>query len=289
MLDSQDSKIQNFEQGFTLVEILVALTLMSMIMISIYSIVSNNIDTKDRVTKEDRDFLQIYLAIDRIEKDLSLLYSPLYFDTLPNANPDSGNNASPINESVPIPRGGTNIVNDFFPQVSSKGRLVPLFQRTDKSQIAFFTSSNRRFVEGQKESHFQWVRYTLDKSEEDDVDGTERLYRQTINQNIYDPTLDLDKARSFLLLKGVKSLVFEYWEPKRERWIDRYDSQKDQPPKSIRLTLEWLGPDSAEDEPEIFTRVIRPYFPKFNPTADLTNQTGNPIPGSELQPSTGFQ
>ena len=277
MLDLQDFKTFSSQKGFTLIEILVALTLMSLMMISIYNIVDNNIDTKDKVTEEDREFLQIYLAIDRIERDLSMMFTPLFYDRLPQAA--RGGQGDGPNDLAPLPPSSSaRPVNDFFPQVSERGHIVPLFQRIDKGEIAFFSSSHRRFVEGQKESNFQWVRYTLDSGEEEDAQGTSRLYRQTITKNIYDPAMDLDKARSFLLLKGVKSLLFEYWEPERARWVDTYDFLRNRPPLSIRVTLEWLSKAREEEEPEIFTRVIRPYFPQFDPTQDLQGQTPNGQP-----------
>lgn len=278
MLDSQDFKSTFSDKGFTLIEILVALTLMSLMMISIYNVVDNNIDTKDKVTEEDREFLQVYLAIDRIERDLSMMFTPLFYDTLPKAAGAEANGES-VNPSANTPSSTSRPINDFFPQVSERGHIVPLFQLIDKGEIAFFSSSHRRFVEGQKESNFQWVRYTFDSAEDGDAEGTSRLYRQTVTQNIYDPAMDLDKARSFLLLKGVKSLIFEYWEPERARWVESYDFQKNRPPLSIRVTLQWLSKEREEEEPEVFTRVIRPYFPQFDPSQDLQqSQTPNGRP-----------
>lgn len=230
-------------------------------MLSIYDIVDGNIDIKDRVISEDREYLQVYTALSRIDKDLSLIYSPLYYDIIPKAdNTDRNDNNYSNNDNV----ANKMPPNDFFPQTTKKGHPIPIFQRVSESEILFLTSANRRLIEGQKQSRYVWVKYFLDKAEDEDPKNSQRLYRQVISENIYDPNLDIDSSRKTLLLTGVISLKFLYWEAKREKWNDKYDFQKNRPPHSIKVILEWNTKDSEESDPQTIEQVIRPYWPIFD-------------------------
>ncbi len=260
-LNLKVSKTLKDNKGFTLIEILVALTIMSIMMLSIYDIVDGNIDIKERVVGEDREYLQVYTALSRIDKDLSLIYSPLYYDTM--TKPKAPNGAPPINDQQDQV---ANMMpsNDFFQRASKRGHPIPIFERTSESEILFMTSANRRYIEGQKQSRYAWVKYFLDKGEEDDPKDTMRLYRQVISENIYDPNLDIDQARKTLLLTGVVSLNFLYWQADTQKWRDKYDFLRNRPPHSIKIVLEWNTKNMEEGEPQRIEQVIRPYWPIFD-------------------------
>ena len=66
--------------GFTLIEILVAIAILSFISIGVFQILDNTIDTQSTVTKEDKEFIQLQTGIRRLESDFEKIYTPLYFD-----------------------------------------------------------------------------------------------------------------------------------------------------------------------------------------------------------------
>ena len=67
--------------GFTLVEVLIAITILSFISFSTYKMVDSNTDTKERVVKEDQVTIQGLTAIGRLDSDFSQIYNPLYFNS----------------------------------------------------------------------------------------------------------------------------------------------------------------------------------------------------------------
>jgi len=73
-------KVDN-QAGFTLLEVLIAITILSLLMVSIYSVIENSTTTKDRIITEDRDKMQLEMAFARIETDLEYIYSPLYYES----------------------------------------------------------------------------------------------------------------------------------------------------------------------------------------------------------------
>ncbi|MDC1174001.1 prepilin-type N-terminal cleavage/methylation domain-containing protein [Bacteriovoracaceae bacterium] len=261
------SKRFNFNQnsGFTLIEIMIALVLMSFISIAIFTITTNNLDTKDMVVDEDRAFFQSYGAFDRMNRDLEQLWSPYYYDA-PKTNTKT-EDRDQYSEDLPA---NDFIVRESFQFATTKNHPVPNLKLEDKTTIQFLTSSHQRRIEGQKESVFAWVEYSLENYEGDKeaFKATQVLKRKIIATDIYKADLDWDKIKGQVLLKGIKELKYEFWSPKLEKWID--DMRQLAPlqkfaPLAIKMTIKWI--DSNEVEKSSI-RVFRPLWPFFDVVED---------------------
>jgi prepilin-type N-terminal cleavage/methylation domain-containing protein len=270
------------ESGFSLIEILVALTIMSFMMVSIYTIVDNNIDTKDVVLKEDREFLSVYTALSRIDRDLSQYYTPRYHTPIPTATtPAQGApkpNTTPSYDQDPS-QATLNIMpsSEFFPTATENYRPIPRFNRISKNEIMFMTTAHRRFIQGQKQSRYAWVKYFLRDPEDDELEsgrgvkGAQNLYRQVISENIYDPRMDITQARETLILTGIERLLFLYWDIQKKDWIEFYDDQRAKaPPLGFRVEIDWKDDNGQEQK---ITKNIRPYTPLFDVTLDQVTNT----------------
>ena len=65
-------------EGFTLIEVLVAIAILSFISLGVFQILDNTINTQDSVTKEDKEFIYIQSSLRRLESDFEKFYSPLF-------------------------------------------------------------------------------------------------------------------------------------------------------------------------------------------------------------------
>ena len=166
------------EKGFTLLEILIAITILAFISLAVVNVTENAALTMERTTQTNENNLQIETALGRMDWDFTQIYSPLYFSTVMNLNPNLDQNG------IPIQTGGTpNQTNPYimqyqeqlmarfernehFKAVSKEGVPVPRFFNPEKSILEVFTTSNRRKIENQKQSHFAWVRYSLTEQEQ---------------------------------------------------------------------------------------------------------------------------
>jgi prepilin-type N-terminal cleavage/methylation domain-containing protein len=72
------------DRGFTLIEILIAITIMAFMTMGVVSITQNAADTMDRTTVLNKNNLQIETALSRFEWDFSQIYSPMYFSSVLN-------------------------------------------------------------------------------------------------------------------------------------------------------------------------------------------------------------
>lgn len=246
--------------GFTLIEVLIAITILSFISFSTYKMVDTNTETKDRVIKEDRQIVQSLTAVGRLDSDISQMVNPLYSFSkqVPIASGDSSDLYADTNTSA----------NGAFEGKTNNGGLIPQFKSEDKSTIVFFTQANRRKTADSKESRFAWIRYSLramqpDPDNPDDkTSGLYELIRQSISTDVYNSNLDWDKPKSQVVMERVKTLEFAFWDERGKKYSTSLQDLNENKNliRSIKLSLVWVDDDSHEQKLEKTFRILHPYF-----------------------------
>jgi prepilin-type N-terminal cleavage/methylation domain-containing protein len=262
------------QKGFTLFEILIATGILAFLSLGINSIVSSSADTKDEVTREDRQFLQIYTALNRIEIDFTQIYSPLYFTvkekTLDELEAQARENGEDFDQSNLDNPGVAYQGSERYPGVSRKGEPIGAILQEDKGKLIFPTMSNRRKVQNSKESRFAWVRYSLgsvsEQGEGEESRGDD-LIRNFSAIDPYAKDFDWENTEDQVLLQNVKSITFEFFDKSKEKWVERLqETGLDQDtPRAMRVVLIWMNENNKEEE---FVRVFRPLWPYFDTVAD---------------------
>ena len=285
-------------RGFTLIEILIAITILAFMTMGVVSITQNAADTMDRTTVLNKNNLQIETALSRFEWDFSQVYSPLYFSTVmnlasadPSGNPNDrdgdgkdDNTGKPIAAATPLSPALQEYYqrliqrfeqNEHFKAVSKEGLPIPVFYSPDKTIFEFFTSSNRRKMENTKQSHFGWVRYALgeavkrDKDEEADKNvtippGLKTLVRYYSADDPYDDKRinpeDVDHVKGAVLLENVESLEFQFWNINSKKWETNLRSAPDAENsiRGVRLLVTWY--DSTGFKRSV-SRIYRNHWP----------------------------
>jgi prepilin-type N-terminal cleavage/methylation domain-containing protein len=261
------------QYGFSLLEILISITVLSFITIAITAFTENSISTAIKVTSEDNESLQIETAMARLEWDISQLYSPLYFDHAMDPQGLTQTEGEIYNKLADHYQS-----NARFSMLSFTGLPIPVLQNSDKTTLILFTSSNRRKIKNAKQSHFAWVKYELEsedlsKENEDrvaqglaEIPGkTNKLIRKIYTKDIYNKDeVDWDDVKSQVLMHKIISLKYEFWNPKTKKWVASLDLIKDGSNiiYGIRLLLQYLDPSSIEVST---VRVFRPLYPSFTP------------------------
>jgi prepilin-type N-terminal cleavage/methylation domain-containing protein len=264
------------DNGFTLMEVLIAITILSFIMVSIITIQDNSQTTKDRVLSEDRDWLQVETAFSRLEWDFSQIFSPLYYSHEMRIDETASEEEQEVFNMMSEPY----VSNENFGFPSYDAHPVPIFKQDGKDTIEFFTTSNRRKFKNIKQSNFAWVRYTVESLQgEDGGDSTKALVRYFFPDDPFNPDpIRWDRLKGQVLLRNVEKIKFEYWNRETRKWVDNFDLVKDGRHKilGLRVILDWLDKDGNAFN---FMRVFRPLFPHFVPE-DMyqlrRNDTANP-------------
>lgn len=280
-------------RGFTLLEILIAITLLAFISIGVISVTQNAFDTKDRTSEANKNNLQIETAMARFEWDFSQLYSPLFFSTRyrPMNNQNAGNNNRNSDNGQDPNANNSGIVdpaqqeyaqllnnryerNEHFIHVSQEGIPIPRFYSPEKNVFEFFTSSNRRKVENSKQSHFAWVRYALITPESDpEIENTlipkglknfVRYYTADDPYNEKRINPDDDKIKAVALLENVESLEFQFWDYARKKWETNLGviQNGESLIRGIKILITWYDSAGFKRSTE---RIFRNHWPIFTP------------------------
>jgi hypothetical protein len=276
---NQSNSILRSEEGLTLLEIMIAIVLLAFVMFGVIAIIDNSQNTKDRTIQLDRDNLQIETAMARIEWDFSQVWSPLYFSQKFTGTLDPTTNPG-VEEVAYLYEN-----HPRFRQPSKEGLPIPKFLLREKNEIIFLTTSNRRKLEDQKQSHFMWVRYYVGESTIEDTTagagGEEKIVKSLMRQVFPDDPwakeeLTIDTTRSAVLLENVESVEFLFWNRATKKWESNLATIVDGEAlwRGMQVNLTWL--DSKGQERKT-SRWLRPLWPSVIPQdpAPGATQGGN--------------
>jgi prepilin-type N-terminal cleavage/methylation domain-containing protein len=309
-------------RGFTLIEILIAITIMAFMTMGVVSITENAADTMDRTTVLNKNNLQVETALSRFEWDFSQIYSPMYFSSILNLSSgnqdggttndrdgdgkddDTGKPVTPAAQISPELRAYYQVLiqrfeqNQHFTSVSKEGLPIPKFYSPEKTVFEFFTSSNRRKMENTKQSHFGWVRYALGDALPKDPDeepipnlpqGLKTLVRYFSVDDPYgdkriDPE-DAEHVKAAVLLENVEKMEFEFWDMNRKKWETSLTSiaGAESMLRGVRLSLTWYDSTGFK---RTASRIYRNHWPLEVPQ-DVPAQTPATTAGASAGTNTG--
>ena len=308
MNESSSTSVFKSESGFTLIEILIAISLLAFITIGVVTIVQNAGDTMERTTEINKNNLQIETALSRFEWDFSQIYSPSYFSTplnmgasdqfgnsndLNNDGRDDNNPNKQVTPAAPVTPELQEYYqrliarfeqNQHFGSVSKEGLPIPRFYSPEKNIFEFFTSSNRRKLENTRQSHFGWVRYSLGEAiqRNDDEEknpnipqSLKTLVRYFSADDPYsdkrlDPE-DEEHVKGAVLLENVESLEFQFWDMNTRKWETSLRSIPggESSLRGVKLMVTWY--DSTGNK-RTATRIYRNHWPMEVPQDNVTPQ-----------------
>lgn len=272
--------LHHAQSGFTLVEVLIAIVLMSFVAFTTLQITDSSINTKENVTKEDREIVQVVTLMNRLDADFSESYSPLYFEAKesPNLSANANNLDEPNNDLSYFESN-----KNFYARTKS-GYLIPHFTAEDKGSVIFLATAHRRRMEGKKESRFVWIKYSTRTStpEEDDTEEKRaelELIRQVFISDIYSKEVDWSKITPQIVLNNIKELEFQFWDERTKKFTANVNDLNENrySIRSMKVAFTWVDPTKNE---QYFEKSFRTLYPYFNPKQDemLNNAGGSTNP-----------
>jgi prepilin-type N-terminal cleavage/methylation domain-containing protein len=244
-------------EGFTLLEVLIAMALLVVISFAIYQATTETFRLRDVIMNEGEFYNGIRLAMGIVDRDVQLLYSPVVL--LPpkeQPNPSDRNAAlaaqqSEVLQQEEFEREGLDRPSDFWEgAVDSTGLRPSRFVGTDR-KMTFVSASNIRVYKEARASDFAKITYEIKPDRNDRENGTQVLLK-TENVDAFSdddrPNSDKEKAmvRTYPLLYGIKKLRFRYYWKDKDRWVYSWDSDssdtKNLYPDIIEIQVEVTGP-----------------------------------------------
>lgn len=260
--------------GFTLIEVLIALTIMAFISFSIFQATTETFKLRDSLAVEGDFYNAIQLAMTIMQRDVALIYSPqAMFPKKPiSSTPQSpqsaaqgGSSQMPVQVEMPEDLTRPQI---FWAEATEPNGIRPSRLNGTEGKITFVTLSHIRIYKDFPESEFSKVTYELKRDEKSSSrNSTAGQYvlvkTETPNAFASDDIKD-PFSKSFEILKGIKSMSFTYFQRDGNTWkkFKSWDTDKEETknifPSYIELKLEVAGPRNLNFESNF---KMRPEIP----------------------------
>lgn len=198
------------QKGFTLIEVVAALTLLAILISMVYGSVSHATRVRIKMTSAVRNFEEIQGLFDRMRQDLQGAYS-----------------------EVRQKKEGSGYPHTVFLIESQE------MDGMSADLLSFSTLSNQVFyLEGEDHNGFAHSEISYDYEQADDEDGL-KIYRRQ------DATMDqepLEGGRRFLLARQIRGASFRAFDASDKTWVESWDSRDKEGrlPLAVEVTL-WYG------------------------------------------------
>ncbi len=271
------------QNGFTLVEVLISIVLMGFVALTTYQITDSSINTKENVTKEDREIMQILTMLNRLDSDFQESFSPLFFDAKNSPQSIDDNSNTTYSNDISYFESNKN-----FSAKTKSGHLIPYYVAEEKGSLQFLSTVHRRRIEGKKESRFAWIKYslraTVDGNSDDSTESEKRadneLIRQIYTSDIYGKEIDWDKVPTQVVITNIKELEFQFWDERTKKFTSNINDLNENRYniRAVKISFTWIDPDKNEQKFEKNFRTLWPYFnPKQDEMLNNLNDPSNPF------------
>lgn len=225
-------------RGFTLVEVLIAISILVTLTAIVWASVMNIFETRDFIEERSERFQIVRLAMNRMATELSGAYI---------AGPEHGGEPIPGEEEQPDPSVSEG---EERPRLRAGFRDPVQFGMVGRQNYVHFTSfSHVRTMEGEKASHHAQIGYfTRRRTTQDGRSVLSLMRRESVN-------FDDDITRGgvvYLMVPEIESIRFEYWDPgtvelgtlremAQGRWVSDWDTTRrdhaGRLPLRVRITM----------------------------------------------------
>jgi len=275
-------------EGFTLIEMLISMAILIFISFGIYQATTETFRLRAILSTEGDFYTGVRLAMDIVQKDVSLIYSPTLmapdtketstspsttsaFASIPNSNAQDAERDRDRDRDREI----QNIVSSDLGQTTkfwlgakdATGIRGSRFIGTESS-MSFIAASHLRIYRDSPESEFAKVSFELIQDDSRDAIPSSMVLIKKENSDAFsdDQTNDQAFTHSYKLLRGISQFKITYYKRDGNTWktSSSWDNDKEDNkssfPDMIEIALTVKGPSNL-----LFEGVY-----KFRPEAPLS-------------------
>lgn len=217
--------MRKHQQGFTLLELLLALSIFTIIGVATVKHISQIQATKDAAFKELDLYNEMRAAISLMRYDLAQAFHVLY-DDLGAENKQLVLQAQPVAHTV------------------FDGR---------RAELIFTALSHRVYYAGKRESDQTEISYFLQEKGRGELPTLMKRESEIIDADAY------QGGQIYTLLQNVQTLQFQYWDDKNLKWLDDWNSDggdtRDKFPLAVKIRLAVMHKDNQKLEIETQFKV----------------------------------
>jgi prepilin-type N-terminal cleavage/methylation domain-containing protein len=250
--------------GFTLIELMIAMVILTFISVGIYQATTRTFDLKVTLGSRGEFYNEIRLAMGILDRDLTHIFTPkMLFPGIKKATDPQ--------ELDSMMRGERGQSAYWGKMIDGNGVRPSIFLGKEKS-MSFVSSSHYRVYKDSLESIFLKVAYEL---QSDTLPGALtpglQALMKTENTNAF--AMDGDDAKqanTFPILRGVRQFKFRYYQIEKDKWYDSWDSSredfKDRLPDVVEVSVEIVGERGVvfdgiyKIRPEVYVSALHPSY-----------------------------
>lgn len=250
----------NSRSAFSLIEILISITLLSILTVGITSLIAtagNKYTMLTKLYKAKSKPLDVFALFDW---DFSQIYSPLYIEEwLDRGKAFSSTKSEKKSSSLIENKVQMTLLQESkdlrsnlknFIRRTLSGYLVPNIFGIENSKIIFFTESHRPRGLKDKQSFFQWVYYECKEN---------KIIRKTIVDNVYTQnSLDFENVKEQVLLDGLEQCEIFFWHVGEKKFLK---AENLVPPNAFVLRAVKL---SLKYENTIYEKIFMPIWERIS-------------------------
>ncbi len=207
-------------RGFTLMEVLIAMTITTIIGSLVWSSFTTGFKAKEVVEEEADIYRELRAGTSRLTRELSMAFiSENYDHTRYRDNQDR-----------------------------------PTFFTGEENELSFTMLGHQRLVQDAKESDQSVVFYKVDRDpEEKGVNSLLRCENPVINEES-DRCAD---NRWETLISNVKEIEFKYWDNQKKEWVDTWDTKRNDHPYNLpdRVRIELTAKNELGKDQKYVTQA----------------------------------
>jgi len=224
------------KEGFTLLEVMVAVALMGVIMTLIWSSSSQTLRSKDRTEARDTIFHSGQVGLRKIADDVSAAF-------LTKAAAAAGEDAAAAGSAAAQSAGAKRFQTFFIGE-----------DRGEQDSLRFTSLARVRLVKNSKECDQTRIAYAVVPNQEDpklfDITRTEQPWLAQSTEV---------EGRSFKLLEGVQSFNIEYYDERKREWTKEWNTTKaddsEKLPMAAKFNIVFPDPDGLDEGIPLSTAV----------------------------------
>ena len=214
------------KRGFTLLEVILAVTILALIGTMIYGGFSQTALNKARVEKDVDHSRVVHMALERMARELTMAFVSTH-----------------VNPSLDLRVSTTAFIG------KDNGR---------EDRIDFTSFSHRRLYRNARESDQNEISYFV--AEHPDDPGVDVLARREQNRIDDDPRRG---GKSQILVENIEEFNIEYYDPLLSEWVQTWDTinalgQPNRLPTQVRIRLAVKDPRRPNETQTFGTRVVIP-------------------------------
>ncbi len=263
--------ISRSTDGFTLIEVMIAIVLLVMISMAIYQATTQTFKYRAKIITEGDFYSGVRLAMGLMDRDIAALFSPVTLNPnqtktgsdaaaesavdqqpaarLPRTRPaaDDPDAALKAQQLEDLQRSELGQVTDFWLGATDLTAIRPSRFVGTADRLQFIASSHQRVYKDFRESEYAKIIYEIREDPNPDKFESTKILVKVENPNAFDEVEKKDKgAKIYPLLPGIKSFRLRYYRREREAqtgtWETVWDTSKNQTqgiyPDLIELTIE---------------------------------------------------